>query len=285
MKDGVKQANINLYVNRENEREKWNKHPDKILGYSRHIDFIMEHLEPGTKVLDVCCGVGLVSTHLWQRGLILTCFDISMDSLKSAIASDKKLTIFRADAEYIPIRSNSFNGVCYHAAFHHLPDPQQGMAEAYRVLEEGGKLILIEPNIISIGLSGGLIRAIMNPSRAPNELVFLCKKILAKQTFEHKGKKYVKDKTGRWIGANETDQDMSLSFLLKLAKYTGFEVLEVRTHKIALKLAGFYHHNINLKTWAKLQKIDEIILEHIPILNKYGDSMLVALRKPKDKTL
>ena len=250
---------------------------------------MMKHFDrPGMKVLDACCGVGMISSDLRERGLEPFCFDISRDSLRSAVASDSNLkTIFRADAEKMPLRSSSFDGVCYNSSLHHLPDPYQGITEAWRVLKKGGKLILLEPNSINIGFSAGLLRVLLSlpvrPRRAIGELEFIFKKcqarILKKEIVKHKGKPFTRDKSGRWIGVTETDQDVSLPYVLGMARTAGFKVLEVRTQNIVLKLANFYKGELDSRTWRRLQRIDQLIFEHMPVLNKYGDQMLLALQK------
>ena len=285
----VKWANISFYVNKEREREKWKVHPSKAHSYPRLLDFTIRHFSrPGMKVLDACCGVGMVSSYLHQRGLKPFSFDISRDSVRSVVASDSNLkNLFVADAENMSLRPESFDGVCYYASLHHLPDPYRGITESYRVLKPGGKLILIEPNNISIGVVWGVMRAMLRlpvrPRQAIDEFVFTFKKSLAelseRGTIEHKGKRYTRDTSGRWIGVAETDQEVSLPHVLRLAKMAGFGVVEVRTQRIALKLVTFFDPNISSETWRRLQQIDQMILERVPVLNRLGDLMLVALQK------
>jgi hypothetical protein len=64
-----------------------------------------------------------------------------------------------------------------------------------------------------------------------------------------------------------------------MARTAGFKVLEVRTQNIVLKLANFYKGELDSRTWRRLQRIDQLIFEHMPVLNKYGDQMLLALQK------
>jgi SAM-dependent methyltransferase len=51
-----------------------------------------------------------------------------------------------ADAFQLPFRPSSFAAVFIRDLLHHLPNPAEAMAEAVRVLQPGGTILLIEPN-------------------------------------------------------------------------------------------------------------------------------------------
>jgi ubiquinone/menaquinone biosynthesis C-methylase UbiE len=64
-----------------------------------------------------------------------------------------------AQAEHIPFRSNSFDGIVARGIIHHLESPADGLREMGRVLQPGGKLVIFEGDpralyrIVSLGLA------------------------------------------------------------------------------------------------------------------------------------
>ena len=284
----IKRANVRYYVNRERERDKWVTHPSKILGLPRLLDFTLKYLNrPNMKVLDVGSGVGLLSSHLCDRGLKPVCFDISHDCIAAAVKCDPHLNSFVADAENMPVRENSFEGVLFAGSLHHLPNPRKALSEAFRVLRDGGRVILLEPNSRSTGIAVEVIRVTLRvmlcPRLVTKDFVRVYNRALAKvlkrNVIKYGGKQYARDANGRWVTSGETERDISLPYVLRLAKMTTFKVLDVRTQEIASAFARFLKKDMSLETGRKLQKIDQMLLERIPLLNKYGDCLLLALQK------
>jgi len=284
----VKQANIDYYVNREKERDKWVRHVPKIYALPRILDFVFKYLDnPKMKVLDAGGGVGYFSSHLHSHGIQPFCFDISIDCIQAASEYHGSLrNSFVADAENLPLRSNSFDGVCFFPSLHHLPNPLQGLREAYRVLKFGGKVTLVEPNARIDGIVHFLVmvvKLLMRPKLAAKDLTLACKKAAArianKPRIEYQDIEYELDDYGRWIQVGETDQEISLPYLLKLSRISGFKVLDVKTQQIAIAFAQLLSRGISYKAWGRLERLDKLFLERLPPLNKYGDMMLVALIK------
>ena len=52
--------------------------------------------------------------------------------------TDKKICIVQADALNLPFRSGTFQGSFSIGVLHHTPDPEKGVKEAFRVLNNGG---------------------------------------------------------------------------------------------------------------------------------------------------
>ncbi len=95
----------------------------------------------GTRVLDVGCGTGNVSSRL--RELIGAEFigaDKSVPMLEAAAA--KKLEVVCADADSLPFRNNSFDTVIAVYLIQHLSNPKLLFAEGYRVLRAGCLVLL-----------------------------------------------------------------------------------------------------------------------------------------------
>jgi len=107
-------------------------------------------LEPGTRVLELGCGVGAVLAVLGQEfpGVQLTGVDIEPKQLEFARAhlarSGVDATLVEADAAALPFADESFDHVWMMWFLEHVPDPVAVLHEARRVLVPGGALTAIE---------------------------------------------------------------------------------------------------------------------------------------------
>ena len=105
------------------------------------IDALLEFLDGRRgKLLDVGCGEGVLSDTLSQHGYAVTGIDPLVESGSPAWR-------VRASAGAIPLASNSFDIAVFHWSLHHVPEDlmTSALEEAQRVLNENGRLFVIEP--------------------------------------------------------------------------------------------------------------------------------------------
>jgi SAM-dependent methyltransferase len=107
-------------------------------------------LPPGTRLLEVGCGVGAVLAVLGQEfpGIVLTGVDIEPKQLDFARGhlerSGVEATLVNADALALPFEDRSFDHVWMMWFLEHVADPVEVLREARRVLEPGGAITAIE---------------------------------------------------------------------------------------------------------------------------------------------
>jgi ubiquinone/menaquinone biosynthesis C-methylase UbiE len=107
-------------------------------------------LDPGTRLLEVGCGVGAVLTVLGQEfpGVRLTGVDIEPKQLDYARGhlerAGVEATLLRADALELPFGDQSFDHVWMMWFLEHVADPPAVLREARRVLVAGGGITAIE---------------------------------------------------------------------------------------------------------------------------------------------
>jgi ubiquinone/menaquinone biosynthesis C-methylase UbiE len=107
-------------------------------------------LAPGTRLLEIGCGVGAVLAVLGQEfpGVVLTGVDIEEKQLEFARGhlerSGVEATLVNADARALPFGDESFDHVWMMWFLEHVTDPVDVLREARRVLVPGGALTAIE---------------------------------------------------------------------------------------------------------------------------------------------
>ena len=107
-------------------------------------------LEPGTRLLEVGCGVGAVLAVLGQEfpGLRLFGVDIEPKQLEFARrhlqGAAVEASLFEADALALPFEDESFDHVWMMWFLEHITDPVAVLREAKRVLAPDGRITAIE---------------------------------------------------------------------------------------------------------------------------------------------
>jgi 2-polyprenyl-6-hydroxyphenyl methylase/3-demethylubiquinone-9 3-methyltransferase len=97
---------------------------------------------PGSALLDVACGAGLLAPHLTGRlaGWRHIGIDLSLLSLRQAQAHG--VAVAAADAVRLPFADASLPCVVAGEVLEHLPDLEAAVAEICRVLAPGGTLVI-----------------------------------------------------------------------------------------------------------------------------------------------
>ena len=94
----------------------------------------------GIRVLDVCCGTGLVTAAATARGARTIGLDFSPAMLHQARHAHPELQFDEGDAEALLYADDSFDAVVSNFGIHHVARPDKALAEATRVLRPGGRI-------------------------------------------------------------------------------------------------------------------------------------------------
>ena len=122
-------------------------------------------IQPGQRVLDLCCGTGRYTIPLAAAapGARLVGLDAAPRMLKylSNRKGARGVSLVVADARQLPFPHGAFEKVLICGALHEMPsaDRAKVLAEAARVLGEGGEIMIIEP---AFPEKSGLARAASN---------------------------------------------------------------------------------------------------------------------------
>jgi SAM-dependent methyltransferase len=126
--------------------------------------FVLPHLRPGMRVLDVGCGPGSITLGLAAAVAPgeVTGIDIQPTQVEHAqiLASERGLANVRfeaADVYTLPFPDGSFDVVFAHAVLMHLREPVRALTGLRRVLRAGGIVALRDPD------GGGNVRVPTTP--------------------------------------------------------------------------------------------------------------------------
>lgn len=98
----------------------------------------------GQRVLDLGCGVGVVTRLLHARGCLAFALDRAHGRLVQARRSETGLLPVAADGRRLPFANDSLDGIISECAFSLIGYSAEHFAECRRVLRPGGRLALTD---------------------------------------------------------------------------------------------------------------------------------------------
>ncbi|MGH7642704.1 MAG: bifunctional demethylmenaquinone methyltransferase/2-methoxy-6-polyprenyl-1,4-benzoquinol methylase UbiE [Candidatus Dormibacteria bacterium] len=107
----------------------------------------LARIEPGDRVLDVCCGTGalaaLLSRRVGPRGDVIG-VDLTEAMLEVARSRVRGVEFVLGDACQLPFPDGSFAATTMAFGLRNISDRQQALRELARVLRPGGRAVILE---------------------------------------------------------------------------------------------------------------------------------------------
>lgn len=110
--------------------------------------------EPGSRLLDISCGEGRLTTLARRRGLRAVGIDFAEVSLRKARQAEPARVWAVGDGERLPLADASVDCITHIGSLEHYMAPERGAAEIARVLRPGGRACVLVPN--AYGLWGNI---------------------------------------------------------------------------------------------------------------------------------
>ncbi len=109
----------------------------------------LQGIKPGGRLLDAGCGIGSITASLAKEypNVQVTGIDFDKDQIDIALEKHKDLDnlYFKTqDVQSLDFSSDSFDAIFIHTLLMHVPNLPAVLAEFYRVLKPGGKILIRE---------------------------------------------------------------------------------------------------------------------------------------------
>lgn len=111
-------------------------------GWSQRLEQVIPRIK-GPRVLEVSFGTGYLLSRYRERFQSVG-LEYNQAMLDTARAALPGASLVRGDAHALPFPDESFDSLVNTDAFSLYLDPEKAMAEFYRVLTKGGRLLLME---------------------------------------------------------------------------------------------------------------------------------------------
>ena len=98
----------------------------------------------GERILDVAAGTGTSSVALARSGAEVIALDFSSGMVAEGRRKHKKIEFVEGDAEKLPFPDNHFDAVSISFGLRNVNEPKVALAEMYRVLKPGGRVVVCE---------------------------------------------------------------------------------------------------------------------------------------------
>jgi len=133
---------------RDYYEELWQRVPEDTPGpdFELRRDFLLAHLEPGERALDLGCGAGQFTALLRAAGAYPIGVDVAEAALARARRSFPELDFRRVSIDApLPLDDNTFEFVWASEVIEHVADTAGWLSEIRRVLVPRGRLLLTTP--------------------------------------------------------------------------------------------------------------------------------------------
>ncbi|HSY97803.1 MAG TPA: methyltransferase domain-containing protein, partial [Steroidobacteraceae bacterium] len=107
----------------------------------------------GMRVLDICCGPGMLAAGALERDAEAVGLDFSAQAVELARRLVPEGRFQQGDAQALPFPAGSFDAVLCGYGIMHLPEPAAALREMLRVLRPGGRAVLSAWDAAGVGFT------------------------------------------------------------------------------------------------------------------------------------
>ena len=126
---------------------RWDRLRDELFGSAFHLTALAALVERHWVVGDLGCGTGQVSLALAPYVARVVAVDSSAAMLQAArkrLHGLDNIDLRRGDLEALPIDDERLDAATLMLVLHHVPEPENALAEVARVLKPGGRVLVVD---------------------------------------------------------------------------------------------------------------------------------------------
>lgn len=121
--------------------------PESSGSHRKLMMLLATHVDPNSTVIDIGCGdASSYAKWIVDQGNLYHGVDVSSNAIDSARNRGFEASLIE-DASKLPFEDASVDVIICVEVLEHLFQPQSALAEAYRILKPGGKMIATVPNV------------------------------------------------------------------------------------------------------------------------------------------
>lgn len=166
-----------------------NPHPSILVTRS----YIQKYIDPSAHLfLEAGCGTARSSLDISLKlGISVVCLDITQDALliaKRMFKENSALGFFvRGDMRYLPFKDCSVNFIFSDGALEHFRETGMAVSEFFRILDEGGRVLLTVPQISLSMMTFGQLQGNIPNIPVVRQIVIFVQTELLKSKFMKNG--------------------------------------------------------------------------------------------------
>jgi ubiquinone/menaquinone biosynthesis C-methylase UbiE/DNA-binding transcriptional ArsR family regulator len=125
----------------------WDRMRDELFGDRFHMAALGAFADPAWTVGDLGCGTGQVAASLAPFVARVIAVDASAAMLQAAkkrVVGFDNIDLRRGQLEELPIDDGRLDAATLMLVLHHVPEPDQAIAEVARVLKPGGRVVIVD---------------------------------------------------------------------------------------------------------------------------------------------
>ncbi|OGP91404.1 MAG: hypothetical protein A2156_12185 [Deltaproteobacteria bacterium RBG_16_48_10] len=247
--------------------------------YERVRELLLSYGSKKDLWLDLGCGFGedtlYITRHLAQKGIGLELDEIKLFRARNRLQErdpSPQVSFCVGDAIHAPFRPQTFDTILMTEVLEHLIDPEKGIKSCQSLLKEGGILIISTPSLHNLGYS-------LNPLFLLEKSVSLLdESVLPPHHGLHARCEYNRRKPEPEYGIH---YHFSQKELRRIVAQNRFRILWEGTFEIEI----FPYLYIELFSKGDVDRIGKIVqpiervLEKTPLINRFGQHLLLVARK------
>lgn len=125
----------------------WDRVRDELFGDRFHLAALAAFADPGSVVADLGCGTGQVSAALApfvRRVIAIDGSAAMLNAAKKRLQRFDNVELRRGDLESLPVDDGRVGAATLMLVLHHVAEPERAVGEMARILEPGGKAIVVD---------------------------------------------------------------------------------------------------------------------------------------------